>query len=193
MDLMMLMGPIDWSLLIFVVLLNAPFALIQFILQEIQRKKEPGFIFPRRVKIPGTTGQKFLHWQDFLTQTWGDFIFLPLVAFGFFSCSLNAWEVYTFLAVAMVAIPIMIGLCTSQNHKPDWGFPGGKAISWGGAVHIPYFAIYSAISVICIIKIIEGQLTNWPLVIALIGSIGWIAMELGDYLLGHFEPLKLKN
>ncbi len=178
----------NWSLLIAVVLLNVPFCLLQLGAQMVEKRR--GNILPRGTIIPGSAGQKFLYWQDFLTQTWGDFICLPLVAFGFFSCELSSWELYVFLAIIMITIPVMIAVCTSPNHKPDWGFPGGKAVGLGGAAHTPYFAIYTAISVLCIIKIIEGQLTGWPLAISLIGGAGWIALEIGDFLLGHLDPIK---
>jgi len=177
----------DWNLLILSVLLNAPFCLGQLLAQHLDKVRLD--IPARGSLIPRSNGKRFLYWQDFLVQTWGDFIFLPLIAFGFFSTEISTWEIFLLVGIISVTIPSMVAICTHRTHKPDWGFPGGAQVSLGGAAHLPYFAIYLAFAIICLIRMLTGELAHWPLVLTLIGGAGYIALWMTDLRLGHFDKI----
>jgi len=178
----------NWILLFFVVLLNALCCFVQLFSQKFDKKS--GNIPARHSIIEGSRGQKFLYWQDFLTQTWGDFICLPLVAYGFVSNQMEMGEFIPFLTVIIITVPLLALFCMNGDHKPDWGYPKQRQISLGGISHLPYFAIYSAMVIICIIRIGNGELTGWPMYLTLAGGLGWTLLWIGDFLLGHFDKFE---
>lgn len=178
----------NWMDLFCVVLLNSLFCLTQLIFQllDIVSKSIPA----RHSIIEGSKGQKFLYWQDFLTQTWGDFLCLPLIAYAFFSKDLSAMELPIFLGFFIMTVPMVALFCMKGDHKPDWGYPKQGQISIGGISHLPYFAIYTGMIVICILRMGRGELVGLPMYLTFAGGIGWVLLWIGDFLLGHFDKFK---
>ncbi len=182
------MEKIDWTILIVIVLFNMLYCLAQYMAQRFDRLN--GRI-PERGSIIPSTKQSFLYWQDFYAQTFGDFLGLPGIIYGYYSVVINHpihWLLFLFIAMMVAAS--FAASCLSSEHKPDWGFPGNGRISVGGVVHLFYFGTLGAMGVSCIVFIISGFLTGWTLGITLIGGGIWLIAGALDIKAGHFEKLK---
>lgn len=180
------------KVLFYVLLTNTLLCLTQFFFELIDSLQ--GKIAPKGSIIPGTN-QKFLYWENFFTQTYGDFIFLPLIASAFVILLLDGqipiWNWLVGGLIFLVACIFFIKSCTSPNHKPDWGFPKPGKISRGGWSHIPYLGMYCAIVVMVLININElNSLLLWT---SLYGMAGWLVCWFLDYKAGHFDPIKTRK
>lgn len=178
----------SWKIAILAAFGNMCFCVAQYLMQQWELAH--GHIKPRHSIIRGTD-QKFLHWQDFSTQTWGDFIGLALVWGGFWHLKTSEifWPVF-----AVFAILGSLGftyMCTRPDHKPDWGWPADKQMSFGGGLHVLYFGLSLAAAGTCIWKMIDGTLSDVPSIVTLIGGAIWIAAAITDFAKGRFDPLKI--
>jgi len=167
----------------------------QYLAQQVDLKR--GLIAKRSSIIPGTE-QKFLHWQDFRTQTYGDILGLPGIIYGFYSLlststrsNLLLWLLLMFLLV-IACVVWFANMCLTKDHKPDWGFPEIGKISLGGLVHLAYFGVICSMAIICLIAILLGILHGYSFLITFLGGGIWIISFIFDYYQGHFEPLKKK-
>ncbi len=184
----------NWKILLIVVIVNTLLCLLQYVVQQIDVRK--GRIQRRGTFIPGTN-QKFLYWQDFKAQAYGDFIFLPLLAYVFsvnwstvIAPFFGSTAIVFFITFAVFAAVTMGFVCTLPGHKPDWGYPKPGKISWGGFSHLPYFGIYCAIALYLVITMIQGKLTGLNLALVIIGGAGYAITWIVDLFEGNFEKLK---
>lgn len=181
----------DLNLFVMAVLLNSSLCIMQYMFQGIDRIR--GIIPPHRSKIPGTK-QFFLQWEDFYTQTYGDFLGLIWVMFVFLHLLVDGhfeyWLLAVFFAVFMVTVLFFLKSCRAKDHKPDWGFPTIGRISLGGFSHLPYLGLNAAMVVICIIKSITGELNGLLFWTFVIGAGFWCLTFVADLSSGHFDKLK---
>lgn len=181
----------NWDLFQLVVVINTAMCLLQYGAQQIDMAR--GKIPARHSIIPGTK-QKFLYWQDFYMQTYGDFLGLVWVmnAFAhlFIAESINWWMWAIFVIVFMFSCFMVLKSCLTVDHKPDWGYPEYGVASFGGLIHVPYFALNAAMGVVCIISMITGQLRGPVMWMALFGGVVILAMTIADKKSGHFDPLE---
>lgn len=180
----------NWNIFLLVLKFNTVACFLQLVFQEIERRK--GKIPKRRSLIPGTR-QKFLYWQDFHVQTFGDFLGLLFIANGFVHLAMagmssTLWTV--FIASGTIFGGLFLKSALSHNHKPDWGFPTPGRISLGGIIHLPYFAILSGMSMVCLIAIIDGQMKGGLLWSTLGGGIFYVFIFWIDITKGHFDVLR---
>lgn len=179
------------KLFLIVIAINTSLCLLQYLFQLIDLKNNK--IAPRHSLITGTN-QKFLYWQDFYMQTYGDFLGLVWIM-NAFAHLLIAGKIFQsdwiiFVPVFFLGIILTLNSCLSRDHKPDWGFPEVRKISVGGISHLPYFGLNSAMAVICFIKMVSGQLTGILMWTYLFGGALIMLMAIADYKAGHFEGLK---
>lgn len=182
----------DWKIFLIVVLINSLLCLAQYVVQKIDRKR--GRISPRNSIIPGTENQKFLYWQDFYNQTYGDFLGLVWVMNGFVQLlvigqiSLVDWTI--FIIIAIVSALAFLYLNLQDAHKPDWGYPKQGEVSLGGYVHLLYFGIMLAMAVIDVIKMINGSMSGLIFWTTVGGMVIYLITTIFEIKAGHFDPLK---
>jgi hypothetical protein len=185
---------INLSVIIGVFFANSGACLLQCLSQEIDLRR--GKILPRGSTIPNTD-QKFLHWQDFETQTWGDLIGLAAVQIAFVQLAMAGYiSVQVYAVLGVVSIVSAIGFAVlnmRQNHKPDWGYPEAGKISLGGISHLPYFGVNIAIACADIFYLLTGKLEGELMWIALAGGAIYIASMITDIRVGNFDPPRWKN
>lgn len=177
------------KIVFFVFLTNTALCLTQYTVQLIDNLYSR--IPDKGTTIPGTE-QKFLYWENFFTQTWGDLLFLPLTAVAF-TLLIKAGEIsitdYTGgIIVGAVVVWIFLRSCTSPKHKPDWGFPKTGKVSPGGWSHIPYLGIYGGLIAVTLSHV--DRLNQTGLTLLGVGISGWLLTWLIDYLSGHFQSIK---
>ncbi len=168
---------------------NLVMCLLQFLTQDEERIR--GRIPPRHSIIKGTD-QKFLYWEDFSTQTWGDIAGLGLVwvAFGHvWKCLAPTNWILAFGTALLGSFGFWLS-CVRPQHKPDWGYPSAGKISLGGLVHLVYFGASLAVATIGIGVTIYGILQGIPLLLFIVGSTIWIAAAIDDFVKGRFDPRK---
>jgi len=169
---------------------NTALCLLQFLAEKIDVRR--GKIAARHSLIPGTK-QKFLYWEDFYMQTYGDFLGLVWVMNGFAQLLAAGkidslmWLVFSFFAV--LGILATLKSCLAKDHKPDWGYPEAGKASLGGLSHLPYFGLQSGMGIVCLIKAFTGDLTGLALVMSVSGGVIISAMAVLDRKTGHFDPL----
>lgn len=179
------------DVLFFVFVLNTFLCLTQYLVEKYEERK--GKISPRHSIIPGTE-QKFLYWEDFYTQTYGDFLGLIWIVNGFahliFKNKLSNWEWIIFLLFSILMMVVFFwSTAKAEDHKPDWGYPKKGKISLGGLVHLPYFGALSSMALICFINIISGDLEGVVLWTTLIGGLFYVGTFLLDIKSGNFDKL----
>lgn len=180
----------NWSLFVVVVILNTFLCVSQFIIEQIDRKR--GAIKPRHSVISGTR-KKFLYWEDFYAQTYGDFFGLVFVMNGFahlFINGISSWEWLVFIVVSIASVAVFVYMNLQDSHKPDWGYPAKGKISLGGIIHLPYFGALSGMSVICLINIINGGIEGILLYTTISGMAIYLITVVLDIKSGHFDSLK---
>ncbi|MHB8904050.1 MAG: hypothetical protein ACYC40_03030, partial [Patescibacteria group bacterium] len=127
------------TVLFFVIIINTALCFMQYLCQRIDIGRNK--IASRHSTIPGTN-QRFLHWQDFYMQTYGDLLGLVWLMNGFanllMSGKIYATDWIIFSVVMIFAISATLKVCLANNHKPDWGYPSIGKISLGGISHLPY-------------------------------------------------------
>ncbi len=181
----------NWSVFLIVVLLNSLLCSLQYLVERIDKTK--GRIVPRHSIIPGTD-QKFLYWEDFYTQTYGDFFGLVWIMNGFahllIKGQITSLEWFIFIFFTLVSIFIFLYSNLKSGHKPDWGYPSQGRISWGGITHLPYFGSLFAMSILCLINIFSGEIRGVLLWTTLSGGFIYIITIIVDIKLGHFDSIK---
>lgn len=179
----------NWMIFLTAMAVNLLLCLLQSYLQEKDVKR--GLIAPRHSLIPGTN-QKFLHWQDFYTQVYGDIMGLPFVMNGFMMIfpALTRWELLAFALSGLLSMVAFFVPRLAKDHKPSWGEPTAGHISTGGYVHSFYFSLLSAMAIICLWVMINGGMTKPIFVSTLVGMVIWALTCILDIATGHFEPLK---
>jgi hypothetical protein len=180
----------NWHVFFCAVIINTVLCLMQFMFQTLDRKRRK--IAARNSIIPGTK-QRFLYWQDFYTQTYGDFLGLVWVMNGFAHLLINEkmdgplWIIFMLVFfIAGMVVPIV---CLANDHKPDWGFPKIGVISLGGISHLPYFSLNAAMTIICLFHAVTGTLSGILLITTVIGGAVIIIAAIVDLNAGHFDPL----
>jgi len=180
----------NWTTLCFALAVNTVLCLLQFLFQE--RDKNRGTIAPRHSKIPGTE-QKFLYWQDFYTQAYGDLFGLPFVMNCFLVIfpSLNNWEMLAFAILCILSAIAFFVPRLAKDHKPSWGEPTIGKISSGGYVHSFYFSLLSAMTIVCLWAMVTGKINNDAIILSTIVGIGiWTVTCIMDIVSGNFASLK---
>ncbi|MFA6513716.1 MAG: hypothetical protein WCT50_00295 [Patescibacteria group bacterium] len=180
----------NWQVFFCVAIVNTTLCLMQFLFQTVDKRRRK--ISPRHSLIPGTK-QKFLYWEDFYTQTYGDFLGLVWVMNGFAHLLINEkidgplWIIFIF--VLFICSMVVTAVCLASDHKPDWGFPKIGMISLGGASHIPYFSLNAAMIIICLFHAVIGTLSGMLLITTATGVAILMMTAIADVQAGHFDPL----
>jgi len=178
----------NWQLLFTIAALNLVIWLLHLLAQNADENR--GKIQKRNTLISRSGGKKFLYLQDFLIHVWGSLIFLPLIAYAFFGFSVNGLEWIIFGIIFIVAVYMKIREGTGPKHKPDWAFPKGKEISYGGILHIIYTSAYVSAFGLCIIKTFNLELTGLSLLAAIIGAVGWGFLWFSDNAKGRYKKIE---
>ncbi len=180
----------NWNVFLIVLVINTALCLLQLLAERIDVAR--GTIPSRHSLIPGTS-QKFLYWEDFYMQTYGDLLGLVWVMNGFAQLlvagKISYFMWFVFALFAILGAYMALKSCLSKEHKPDWGYPEIGKISLGGISHVPYFGIQLAMGVVCLIKAFTGDLNGLPLITTIGGVVIIIAMAIMDWKSGHFDPL----
>lgn len=181
----------NWNVFLLVLIINTTLCLLQFLAEKIDKANRK--ISDRHSVIPGTN-QKFLYWEDFYMQTYGDLLGLVWVMNSFVQLLVNGkvnnlmWLI--FAGFAILGVYLTLKTCLAKNHKPDWGYPAVGKISLGGISHLPYFGIQLGMAAVCFIKIFSGELFGLPLLTTLGGGIIIVIMAFLDWQAGHFDSLQ---
>jgi hypothetical protein len=183
----------NWQIFLVVILLNTKLCLGQFVAQKIDKKNKR---IPQRHSIISGTEQKFLYWEDFYTQTYGDILGLTWIMNTFAHLLVNekiGWHLWiVFIAVLFTTTIAFLSTHLNHDRKPDWGFPKNGNISLGGISHLSYFSLNSGMATICLLEMLRGELSGILLWTALSGLLIWILSAMADYYAGHFDKPKKK-
>ena len=174
-------------------IVNTSLCLMQYLLE--QRDKRRGIIEPRHSIIPGSD-QKILYWEDFYTQTYGDFLgliwimncFCQLLVKG----QLGLMDILILIIVGGASVYLFIINKLNPRSKPDWGKTLDGKLTIGAISHFPYFALLSGMSAVCLINMLLGQVTGWLLITTLIGTVIYGITVLLDFTSENFSLLKRK-
>lgn len=179
----------NWTIFIVIFIANALLCLVQLCAEKIDENS--GKIAPRHSLIPGTK-QRFLYWEDFYTQTYGDFLGLVWIVNGFYSIipTLTNYGLLAFGLLCIISYITFIVPRLAKNHKPSWGEPIIGKISFGGRIHSIYFSLTLAMAIMCIYEITTGKITGIILWTTLAGGLIWALSCVADILAGHFDALK---
>lgn len=132
--------------------------------------------------------------QDFWTITFGDTIGVSMIAIAFAHLavggSIDAGQWVAFLGVAIVSAAVFAKTCLSNGHKPDAAFPNTGRISWFGILHLPYFGMGIAISVICVWNLVTSNLRGPIMWIGLGGGVFYVVCFVLEIKSGNFDPPK---
>jgi hypothetical protein len=185
----------NWNIFLLALVVNTVLCYLQFLAERVDMAN--GKILARHAIIPNTN-QKFLYWEDFYMQTYGDLLGLVWVMNAFFQLvaagKINNVMWFIFALFAVLGVFFTLKTCLAKNHKPDWGYPEIGKISLGGISHLPYFGIQLGMGVVCLIKAFTGELTGLVLISAIGGGIIIVIMAILDWKTGHFDPLiKIKT
>ncbi|NQT50213.1 UbiA family prenyltransferase [Candidatus Kuenenbacteria bacterium] len=181
---------LNWTLVLVSLLLNGVACLLQYFVQQWELKR--GRIPARGSAIHGTN-QKFNHWQDGHCQTWGDMVGLGLVVSGFAHLAwygrieLGEWAIFLSLLVFGAWSWYRVG--THQKYKPNWSFPEPGKVSLGGKVHLAYFGVSVAVSSICLLHALSGNIEKTSIYLIVAGYLVFLSAVLVDVILGHKNPL----
>lgn len=180
------------TVLLITLIINTLLCLTQYLFEQRDRVK--CIIEPRHSIIPGSDNQKILYWEDFYTQTYGDFLGLVWVMNCFFNLLMTGkivlLDILIFLIFGIGGVSIFIINKLNPESKPDWGKTLDGKLTIGAISHFPYFALLSGMSAVCIFNIILGQVTGWLLITTLMGAVIYGATFLLDIISGNFAPLK---
>jgi len=178
--------------------INVLFGFLRYVFQEDDLER--GRISPRG-SIISNTKQKFLHWQDFHTQTWGDGLGLSIVMVVFVhlvKAKPGVVTVHQAILAGLIGAAIalfFVAFCLHDNHKPDWGYPVKGEISRGGIAHFVYFWVMSGVSIICVYHLCKGNLkcprgeVDW-LGWLVLGGVIWLASAVADWRSGKLKLVK---
>jgi len=185
---------VNLAVFLIVVLLNTVLCLTQYLVEQADHKNNR--IAPRHSIIPKTK-QKFLYWEDYYAQTYGDFLGLVWIMNGFAHLVVQGqittaqWIVFGVVSFLAALIFLLVNL--KPGHKPDWGWPSEGYISRGGLSHLPYFGINAGMVTVCVINMINGKMTGYLLWTTLLGGAIWTIATIYDWRAGHFDGVKIKK
>jgi hypothetical protein len=170
------------------VLVNTVLCLLQLLAEKVEQKM--GRMPKRHSIIPGSK-QKFLCWEDYYCQTYGDILGLVWVMIGFYSMiiKLTNYEWLMFGVLCLISFIIFLVPRIKKDKRPTWGESNGK-ISIGGYIHSVYFSLSLAMTVMCLYGMLIGKLIGVYVVLVLGGVLIWSVSCLIDLLVGNFAPLK---
>lgn len=184
----------NWTVFLMAIVINTLLCLIQYFFEQRDRKK--GIIEPKNSIIPGSDGQKILYWEDFYTQTYGDFLGLVWIMNCFFQLLINGQLglmdilILTIFGISGMSLFILNKL--SSKSKPDWGKTLDGKLTIGAISHFPYFALLFGMSAVCLFNLILGKVTGINLVTLIIGGMIYGVTIVLDFTSGNFSPLKKK-
>lgn len=176
----------SWTIFTVVAAVNLAWLGLMFVVQKKDKN------LPPRLSLIPETNQKFLYMQDFWTMTWGDTVGLTLIYTAFVHLAANGcMEIRHWIAFVMLATIFSFQfarMCTSKEHKPDWGFPDIGKISWGGIIHLSYFGVGVAMNMLCVwfADYLSGQI----LIVLFSGVMFYAVCLIEDIRSGNFDPLK---
>ncbi len=177
-----------WSSLSFTIIGNVCAVFVMWQLQEWLKRTRR--IPSRHSLILGTSGQKFLHMEDFWTMGWGDLYGLPFVFAGFIWLVVNDKiglpPFMVSVVVATIATCLFYFSCTGTHHKPDWGYPEAGKVSWGGIAHSVYFWLNLKAAIVVFWSTLNMQLNGPPLWLAWLGGLFYIGTFVADIKAGNF-------
>jgi len=184
----------NWGIFLIAIATNTLLCLTQFLFEQRDRIK--GVIEPKHSIIPGSDNQKILYWEDFYTQTYGDFLGLSLIMNCFAQLlangqlGLNDILILTIFGISGMSLFILNKL--SPKSKPDWGKTLDGKLTTGAISHFPYFALLFGMSAVCVFNMAPGKVVGLNLVALIIGGIIYGVTVLLDFTSGNFSPLKKK-
>jgi len=171
-----------------VVLVNSFWMVVMFVAQQLDKS------LPARHSIIPGTNQKFLHFQDFWTMTYGDAVGVSIINVAFIHLAvagfLGVWHWVIFLAMIFALAAGFAKMCMSQGHKPDMGFPDIGKISLIGILHLPYFGFGIVAGAFCVWFIFTGDLRGPVLYTGLLGAAIYAVFWGLEVRSGNFDPLK---
>ncbi|MCB9803056.1 hypothetical protein H6761_03560 [Candidatus Nomurabacteria bacterium] len=181
---------LDWKLLFASFILNTLAICAMLIVQWCESTS--GVIRPRHHIIPSTK-QKFLYWQDFYCQKWGNVWGMPLMLYPTmflykYNC-LDSWSLL-FALLAILATRAFFKECTKKTHKPDWGYPKPGEHSFSGTLHLTYFGFYIFVVITSIYSMIRGYLVREEIFVFFLGATIYIATWVKDVRSGNFAKLE---
>ena len=179
----------SWHILIFVYVVNSAWIGAMYLAQYLDKR------IPKRGSIISGTNQTYIHMQDWHTILWGDTIALPLVMNAFAQVAINgsvSVRQWVFLIIASNSI------CTiffqfailRPTHRPTYVVYDIGKVSWPGLVHMPYFSIYLAISMLVVWNTITGNVQGMTMYLGGIGGVVYSASWIIDTIRGNFAPLQ---
>lgn len=170
------------------VLVNTVLCLLQLLAEKVEQKMGR---MPQRHSIILGAKQKFLCWEDYYCQTYGDLLGLVWVMVGFYSMTtkLTNYEWLTFGILCLISFVIFLVPRIKKDKRPTWGESNGK-ISIGGYIHGVYFSLSLAMTVMCLYGMLIGKLIGADIFLVLGGIIIWSVSCLMDVKVGNFAPLK---
>lgn len=176
------------------IILNGGFCLQMWTTQQMDICR--GKVQPHNTLVPETR-QRFLHWQDFACQLYGNTIGLTLIQIGFFTLAIGNMTIKHLLILIAIAIAsgMVFGFkCLAQDHKPDWGYPTTGNISTGGMIHCVYFGLNIAMVAYCAWGwVITGNLRGPVMWITIAGGVIYSMTFSMDYLRGYFDPIRYEE
>ena len=127
-------------------------------------------------------------------MTYGDLLGVPLIVNAFVHLAMSgALGILHWLAFALIALGSMwqfYRMCTSKDHKPDYGFPHTGKISISGILHLPYFGVGIGASSVASFCLLAGSLRGPVMWVALLGGAIYIACFIAEMKSGNFDALK---
>jgi len=149
-------------------------------------EQKTGRIPPRQKEFP--------YLQDFWTNGFvGDGIGLGLVdaavAVTVYQRGFTTWMIVA-VAAGMLLTVGFYKFATAPIHKPNWGFMDGGNITWGGRVHLVYFAVQATVATIGFVLLFALQIRGIPLAIGLSGIAAYLAALAADVAIGRLPAVK---
>jgi len=177
---------VEFSWLIFASVMVANVACIGVMLlaQAVDRN------LPSRNSFIPMTKQRFLYIQDFWTMTWGDGIGVLLITNAFVHLAVkDITNLWWSLPIVVVSGLGFLKMCLGNAHKPDYGFPDRDKVSFAGILHLFYFGVGIAASVMCVWNLITGDLRGPVMWTALVGGVFYILCFIMEMKSGNFDQL----
>lgn len=175
----------SWLIFVLVMIANILCMGVMLLTQSLDKS------LPLRNSIIPGTNQRFLYIQDFWTMTWGDGIGVLLIANAFVHLVIkditNLWWSLPIIVVSGLGF---LDMCLGKGHKPDYGFPDIGKVSSAGILHLLYFGVGVAASVMCVWNLITGDLRGPVMWVAFAGGVFYIGCFILEVRSGNLDPLK---
>lgn len=178
--------------MILIILANTALCFAQFGAEKIDQKR--GKIPLRHSLIPGTK-EKFLHWEDYYSSTYGDLLGMPLVIYGFYQLipHLSSYELISFGPLCIVSNIFYLAPRLLSVRRISWGEPAIGKISLGGYVHSFYFALLLSMLMMCFYGALTHKITSPTTWMVVLGISIWGAFFMADIRSGHFKDSKQES